>query len=142
MKFSKSLFYKALFPPSSSKIKKAQAIDKYAKTQIMFCQHANVKCRELCSKYYLRFTNWGKKPQFLPIHSVPKIAWIFTVSADFYYKPFSCLILANLGVRGSSVSIVRDSCWGGHGFDSRCGRPLANGWVGASIMWPAETEVM
>ena len=23
-----------------------------------------------------------------------------------------------------------------------CGRPLPTGWVGVSIMWPAETEVM
>ena len=31
---------------------------------------------------------------------------------------------------------------GGPGFDPRYGRPLPTGWVGVSIMWPAETEVM
>ena len=46
------------------------------------------------------------------------------------------------GGRGSSVGRARDSWWGGPGFDSRCGRPLPTGWVGVSIMWPAETEVM
>ena len=44
--------------------------------------------------------------------------------------------------RGSSVGRAHDSWWGGLGFDSRCGRPLPTGWVGVSIMWPAETEVM
>ena len=39
-------------------------------------------------------------------------------------------------------SVERDSWWGGPGFDSCCGRPLATGWVGVSIMWPAETEVI
>ena len=38
---------------------------------------------------------------------------------------------------------MRDSWWGSHGLDSRsCNRPLHTGWVGASIMWPAETKVM
>ena len=46
------------------------------------------------------------------------------------------------GGRGSSVGRARDSWWGGPGFDSRCGRSLPTGWVGVSIMWPAETEVM
>ena len=40
------------------------------------------------------------------------------------------------------VDRARHSCWGGPGFDSRWGRPLPTGWVGVSIMWPAETEVM
>ena len=31
---------------------------------------------------------------------------------------------------------------GGPGFDSRYGSPPSTGWVGVSIMWPAETEVM
>ena len=46
------------------------------------------------------------------------------------------------GGRGSSVGRARDSWWGDPGFDPRCGRPLPTGWVGDSIMWPAETEVM
>ena len=46
------------------------------------------------------------------------------------------------GGRGSSVGRARDSWWGGPEFDSCCGRPLPTGWVGVSIMWPAETEVM
>ena len=46
------------------------------------------------------------------------------------------------GGGGSSVGRLRDSWWGGPGFDSRCGRPLPTSWVGVSIMWPAETEVM
>ena len=37
---------------------------------------------------------------------------------------------------------ARDLCWGGPGLDSRCGRPLSTGWVGVSIIWPAETEVI
>ena len=41
-----------------------------------------------------------------------------------------------------SVGGACDSWWGGPGLDSRCGRPLPTGWVGVSIMWPAETEVM
>ena len=44
--------------------------------------------------------------------------------------------------RGSSVGRARDFWWGGPVFDSRSGRPLPTGWVGVSIMWPAETEVM
>ena len=48
----------------------------------------------------------------------------------------------NFGGRGSSVGRARDSWWGGPGFDSRCGRPLPTGWVGVSIMWPGESEVM
>ena len=44
--------------------------------------------------------------------------------------------------RGSSVGRARDSWLGGRGFDSRCGRLLSTGWVGVSIMWPAETDVM
>ena len=43
---------------------------------------------------------------------------------------------------GSSVGRERDSWRGGRRFDSHCGRPLPNGWVGVSILWPAETEVM
>ena len=46
------------------------------------------------------------------------------------------------GGGGSSVDRARDSGWGGPGFDPRCCRPLPTGWVGVSIMWPAETEVM
>ena len=46
------------------------------------------------------------------------------------------------GAHGSSVGRALDSWWGGPGFDSRCGRPLPTGWVGVSIMWPAETEAM
>ena len=46
------------------------------------------------------------------------------------------------GGGGRSVCRARDSWWGGPGFDSCCGRPLRTGWVGVSIMWPAETEVM
>ena len=42
--------------------------------------------------------------------------------------------------RISSVGRARDS--GGPWFDPRCSRPLPTGWVGVSIMWPAETEVM
>ena len=42
----------------------------------------------------------------------------------------------------SSVGRVRDSWWGGPGIDSRCRHPLPTGWVGVSIMWPAETELM
>ena len=44
--------------------------------------------------------------------------------------------------RGSSIGRARDSWWGGPGFDLRCDRPLPTGWVGVSIMWPAEAEVM
>ena len=44
--------------------------------------------------------------------------------------------------RGSSVGRAFCSWWGGPGLDFRCGRPLPTGWVGVSIMWPAETEVM
>ena len=40
------------------------------------------------------------------------------------------------------MRLAQDSWWEGPGFDSRCGRPLPTGWVGVSIMWPAETEVM
>ena len=43
--------------------------------------------------------------------------------------------------RGSSVGRARDFWSGGPRFDSRCGRPLPTGWVGVSIMWPANTEV-
>ena len=43
---------------------------------------------------------------------------------------------------GSSVGRARDSGWGGPGFDPRCGHLLPTGWVGVSIMWPAETKVM
>ena len=43
--------------------------------------------------------------------------------------------------RGSSVGRARDSWWRGPGFKSHCGCPLPTGWVGVSIMWPAETEV-
>ena len=46
------------------------------------------------------------------------------------------------GGRGSSVGRARDSWWGGPGFNPRSARPLSNGWVGVSIMCPAETEVM
>ena len=46
------------------------------------------------------------------------------------------------GGRGSSVGRARDFWSGGPGFDPRCGRPLPTGWVGVSIMWPAEIEVM
>ena len=52
------------------------------------------------------------------------------------------LQLTMRGGRGSSVGRARDSWLGGPGFDPRCGRPLPTGWVGVSIMWPAETEVM
>ena len=43
------------------------------------------------------------------------------------------------GGGGSSGGRARDSLWGGRGFDSFCGRPLPIGWVGVSIMRPAET---
>ena len=46
------------------------------------------------------------------------------------------------GGGGTSVGRARDSGWGGPGFNPRCGRPLPTGWVGVSILWPAETEVM
>ena len=46
------------------------------------------------------------------------------------------------GGGSSSGGKAHDSWWGGPRFDSRCGRPLPTGWVGVSIMWPAETEVM
>ena len=46
------------------------------------------------------------------------------------------------GERGSSVGRARGSWWGGPEFDSRCGCPLPTGWVGVSIMWPAETEMV
>ena len=52
------------------------------------------------------------------------------------HQPYPCMML------GSSIGRARDSWWGGPGFDSRGGRPLPTGWVGVSIMWPAETEVM
>ena len=41
-----------------------------------------------------------------------------------------------------SVGRAHNSWWGGPWFDSRPGRPLPTGWVGVSVMWPAETEVM
>ena len=44
--------------------------------------------------------------------------------------------------RGSSVGRARDPRWGGLGFDPRSDRPLSIGWVGANIMWLAETEVI
>ena len=46
------------------------------------------------------------------------------------------------GGGSSSVGRARDFWSRGPGFDPRCGRPLPTGWVGVSIMWPAETEVM
>ena len=46
------------------------------------------------------------------------------------------------GGRGSSVGRAHDSCWGGPGFNVCCGITFPTGWVGHSIMWPAETEVM
>ena len=46
------------------------------------------------------------------------------------------------GGGGSSVGRARNSWWGGPGFDPCCGCPLPNGWVGVSIISPAETEVM
>ena len=46
------------------------------------------------------------------------------------------------GEGGSSVGRARDFWWGGPGFDSRCDRQLPTGWVGVSIMWPAEIEAM
>ena len=52
------------------------------------------------------------------------------------------LLLLLLQGRISSVGRARDSWWGDPGFDSRCGRPFPAGWVGVSIMWPTETEVM
>ena len=50
--------------------------------------------------------------------------------------------LCGVGGRGSSVGRTRDSWSGGPRFDPRCGRLLPTGWVGVSIMWPAETEVI
>ena len=46
------------------------------------------------------------------------------------------------GGGGISVCRARDSWWGDPGFDLHCGRPLPTGWVGVSIMWTSETEVM
>ena len=46
------------------------------------------------------------------------------------------------GDGGSSNGRARNSWWGGPGFDLPYGRPLPTGWVGVSIMWLAETEVM
>ena len=43
---------------------------------------------------------------------------------------------------GSSVGRARDSWWGGPGLDFRLVRPLPTVWVGVSILWPTETEVM
>ena len=48
---------------------------------------------------------------------------------------------SNNGCR-SSVGRARDYWCGGFGFDSHCGRTLPTGWVGVSIVSPAETEVM
>ena len=44
--------------------------------------------------------------------------------------------------RGSSVGRAHHSWWEGRGCGRSCGRPLPTGWVGVSIMWPAEAEVM
>ena len=68
-------------------------------------------------------------------------------------KTFILLMLASLlkglaggwgggGGGGISVGRARDSWWGGTEPDSRCDHPLPAGWVGVSIMWPAETEIM
>ena len=42
----------------------------------------------------------------------------------------------------SSASRARDSCSEGHGLNLHSRRPLCAGWVGVSIMRPAESEVM
>ena len=63
----------------------------------------------------------------------PGLAWLGSVSIK---------LLLLIGGRGSSVGRARDSWSGGPGLDPRCGRPLPTGWVGVSIMWPAEIEVM
>ena len=51
-------------------------------------------------------------------------------------------LISHSGGLGSSVGRACDSCSGGPGCDPRCGRLLPTGWVGVSIIWPAETEVM
>ena len=43
---------------------------------------------------------------------------------------------------GSSVGRARDFSSGGYEFDSGSERLLPIAWVGVSIKWPAETEVM
>ena len=43
--------------------------------------------------------------------------------------------------RGSSVGRALDSWWTSPRFDSCGGHPLPIGWVGVSIMWPAETAL-
>ena len=71
--------------------------------------------------------------------------WIFALTHNLYILPLILsltLFLTLSGRRGSSVGRARYSWWRGPGFDPRCGRPLPTGWVGASIMLLAETEVM
>ena len=106
-----------------------------------------------------QLVHWGMhlllvlRSHFLPFqrHSsntrFRKSTWIYVgdVSTEMPFQ-YLCSTMSNVLVafrgRGSSVGRARDSWWGGPGFDSRCGRPLPTGWVGVSIMWPAETEVM
>ena len=55
---------------------------------------------------------------------------------------FSCCCSCSSSSKGcsSSVSRARNSWWGGSGFNSGCCRPLPTGWVGFTLMWPAETS--
>ena len=85
------------------------------------------------------------------------IGWVFSLAAicctcwvllfyflckycwDLFLAPGVCVCVGGGGI---SYSRARDSRWGVLGFDSRCGRPLPPGWVGVSIMCPAEAEVI
>ena len=71
-----------------------------------------------------------------------RVIWLISLLVfSFWMLCFSDEVRYKRG-RGSSVGRARDSWSGGRGFDPRCGRPLPTGWVGVSIMLPAEIEVM
>ena len=97
--------------------------------------HQHLYCGATCLSVLEKFEVKGTKkiPPNSPEMFVFVIDWIM---------PFIVVIFLILGGRGSSVGRAPDSWWGGPGFDCRCGRPLPTGWVGVSIMWPAETEAM
>ena len=66
----------------------------------------------------------------------------FTHPNTTKYLTISLLTSWGGGGGGSSVGRAHDSWLGGPGFDSRSDSPLPTGWVGVSMMWQAETEVM
>ena len=69
------------------------------------------------------------------------VLWINWRNFHFTSALSSSLLLVTGGC-GSSVGRERDSWWGRPGSNVCCGSPLPTSWVGVSIMWPAETEVI